>query len=65
MGFGYLVALQIGVPSVLLWSEVADYDPDTIDVDAMAALRPGGCVISEDDHCWHEYTGVVFSSFYA
>ncbi len=35
------------------------YDPDTLGGYAAAALKPGEYVIGEEDHCWHEFTGVA------
>ena len=53
----YFIAAQIGVPSVFLWSPEANYDPEdssTFPKD----LGPGKYVISDSDHCWHEFDDV-------
>jgi hypothetical protein len=55
----YFIAAQIKVPEVFLWSVDADYDPDD-DSTYPAFLASGRYVISDGDHCLHE-----FSSFEA
>jgi hypothetical protein len=45
------VASQVRVPEVFLWDAQADYDPDH----PPAGVRPGGYVVNEDDHGWHEF----------
>ncbi len=55
----YFIASQLSIPSVFLWLPETDYEPDALDAAAAAAVKPGEYVISEEDHCWHEFTGAA------
>jgi hypothetical protein len=48
------IAGQVSVPEVFLWNAEMDYDSHNPPAD----LKKGEYVISDDDHCWHEFTGV-------
>ena len=58
-GEEYFIASQIEVPEIFLWSkDAADYDPDdpaTYPKD----LGPGRYQITSEDHCWHEFSGLL------
>ena len=47
----HFIAHQIDIPEVFIWNPLADYNVD----DPPANLVPGKYVISDDDHCWHEF----------
>lgn len=51
----FFIADQVGIPEVFLWSPDADYDRDN----PPPNLRAGQYCISDDDHCWHEFSEVV------
>lgn len=49
----HFIAQQIGLPECFLWNPEANYDPDEPNLDPKNFER--GFVITENDHCWHEY----------
>ncbi len=51
----HFIASQARVPDVFLWDANANYDPDN----PPAGVGPGGYVVNEDDHCWHEFAGLT------
>jgi hypothetical protein len=52
------IAKQVSVPEVFLWDDAKDYDPEN----PPAGLKAGEHVISDYDHCWHEFTDLCPSS---
>jgi hypothetical protein len=53
----FFIAGQVRIPEVFLWDPDADYDPDDPET-WPADLGPGRYVITEADHCWHEFSRV-------
>ena len=52
------MADQVRIPEVFLWDPAARYNPDDPST-YPANLSGGRFMITEDDHCWHEFTGCI------
>jgi hypothetical protein len=52
----YFVANQIGIPEIFLWNPNAKYDPD--DPELNPEDYKDGYLITESDHCFHEFNGL-------
>lgn len=53
----FFIADQVGIPEVFSWDPEADYDPDDPET-YPDTFGPGGYVIQDIDHCWHEFIGL-------